>query len=99
MITDHNGRTFQTIAEMCEYHDVSPQNYHYRITHGWTIADALLRGVYPRRRVSINQLICKYKMQRHKNAVYNYVRKNNLNLEQTEEYLRGITTTPDSRSE
>lgn len=40
-ITDHQGRTYSSITEMCSAYGVKVATYNYRIANGWSIEDAL----------------------------------------------------------
>ena len=38
---DHQGEKFYSITSMCKHWGVERKVYMYRVTHGWTIEDAL----------------------------------------------------------
>ena len=41
---DHQGNTFPSIKEMCEYWNITDDTYHSRIRAGYTIEEALTKG-------------------------------------------------------
>lgn len=40
--TDHNGKVFDSIKDMCEYYNLAVQTYQSRLKHGWSKKDALI---------------------------------------------------------
>lgn len=45
---DHNGRLFKSRSAMCRYWNIDRKLFEYRISHGWSLEDALTK---PRRRL------------------------------------------------
>ena len=39
--TDHRGRTYASVAQMCQRYGIGYYTYDYRIKHGWTMEEAL----------------------------------------------------------
>ncbi len=40
-VTDHNGKVFNSISELCRYHKIGLSTFRERIKRGWTIEEAL----------------------------------------------------------
>lgn len=41
--TDHTGKRFKSITKMCKYHNIERKVFEYRISHGWSLEDALTK--------------------------------------------------------
>ncbi len=40
---DHNGRLFKSRTSMCEYWNIDRKLFEYRISHGWSLEEALTK--------------------------------------------------------
>lgn len=53
MVTDHEGHTFNTIDDMCTYHNISKTTYRSRRSEGKSIKDALTKPLKPNNAITI----------------------------------------------
>lgn len=42
---DHKEKTFESVSDMCKHYGIRTGTFHYRIRHGWTLEDALTKGL------------------------------------------------------
>jgi hypothetical protein len=87
----YKDKEYASLSKLCEAYNVTYQNYRYRISHGWTMGEAL-EDVPRIRRESIHSLCVKYHVARIESGIYKHLRDNQIyDIEEIEKYIKLVS--------